>query len=50
MAKSGKKSVRRSKNSKKNVFGVVMTDRLRIFLIACFIIGFVAVAIITLVL
>jgi hypothetical protein len=43
MAKSANKKTTRPK---KNKFGVVMTTRLRLFLIGCFFLGFIAVAII----
>ncbi len=44
MAKSEKKKAR----PKKNKFGIVMTDRIRLFLIACFLVGFAVVAFIVL--
>jgi hypothetical protein len=45
MAKSNKK---KSKRAKANRFGIVMTNKIRLFLVACAVFGFVVVGIIAL--
>jgi hypothetical protein len=45
MAKSSKK---KSKRAKANRFGIVMTNRIRLFLAGCAVLGFVVVGIIAL--